>query len=89
VSRPAALALACALLVALAQGRAHAEPPGCEGGDEPGRRVVRVVAPADGAARGLEEALERATADPARTVLELEGTWFLDRPLELGPRHGG
>ena len=89
MSRCASRALACALLVALAQGRAHAEPPSCTAEGEPARRVLRVVAPADGAARGLAEALERATADPARTVLELEGTWFLDRPLELGPRHAG
>ncbi|MCL6650605.1 MAG: hypothetical protein K6U89_20110, partial [Chloroflexi bacterium] len=89
MSRPAPLALACALLVALAGGRGHAEPPSCDGADESTRHVLRVVAPADSAARGLEEALERATADPARTVVELEGTWFLGRPLELGPRHAG
>jgi parallel beta-helix repeat protein len=87
--RASALAFAGAIVLVFAPGPAPAEAPSCTGGDEPGRRLLRVEAPADGRPEGLRAALDRAATDPGRTVLELEGSWYLDRPLELGPRHAG
>lgn len=78
-----------ALASALAASEAPAADPACTPADEAGRRVLSVVAPADGSPRPLEAALDRARDAPGRTVLELEGTWFLDRTLELGPAHAG
>jgi len=82
-------AVLLALALAFAPAPAYAEAPGCTPADEAARRVLRLSAPADGSPRPLEAALERAREAPGRTVLELEGTWFLDRTLELGPAHAG
>ncbi len=86
ILRAAAAALAAALATS---GAPAADPAACTPADEPGRRLLRIVAPADGSPRALEAALDRAREAPGRTVLELEGTWFLDRTLELGPAHAG
>ncbi|MCS6779287.1 MAG: right-handed parallel beta-helix repeat-containing protein [Geminicoccaceae bacterium] len=79
---------ALALATLLGAGPALAAPS-CAPAEEAGRRIVRVEAAAEGAMAALEAALARAREDPATTVLELEGTFFLERPIELGPQHAG
>ncbi|MCS6879120.1 MAG: right-handed parallel beta-helix repeat-containing protein [Geminicoccaceae bacterium] len=79
---------ACVFVFVLALAPAAMTAPSCTPA-EVDRDVLRVPADPQGSPEPILRALATARGRPSAIVVELEGTFFLDRPLELGPEHAG